>query len=149
MIHMNCITLDTFNRAQSLICNILHEHLHINNSIRYPFRVVDFRFHLISSAPDSKVHGANMRPIWVLSASGEPHVGAMNLAIRGNKTCKIGWPFNANLNPEKLEQILCRFHNINRIQVIIFKLITFCAVVISHSVLFGCTLHISISFRQI
>ena len=31
--------------------------------------------------PDSKVHGANMGPTWDLSASGEPHVGLMNLAI--------------------------------------------------------------------
>ena len=32
--------------------------------------------------PDSKVHGANMGPTWVLSAPSEPHVGPMNLAIR-------------------------------------------------------------------
>ena len=31
---------------------------------------------------DSKVHGANMGPTWVLSASDGPHVGPMNLAIR-------------------------------------------------------------------
>ena len=32
--------------------------------------------------PDSKVHGANMGPTWVLSAPDWPHVGLMNLAIR-------------------------------------------------------------------
>ena len=32
--------------------------------------------------PDSKVHGANMRPIWVLSVPGGPHMSPMNLAIR-------------------------------------------------------------------
>ena len=32
--------------------------------------------------PDSKVHGANMGPTWVLSAPDGPHVGLMNLAIR-------------------------------------------------------------------
>ena len=32
--------------------------------------------------PDSKVHGANMGPTWVLSAPDGPHVGHMNLAIR-------------------------------------------------------------------
>ena len=32
--------------------------------------------------PDSKGHGANMGPTWVLSAPGEPHVGPMNLVIR-------------------------------------------------------------------
>ena len=31
--------------------------------------------------PDSKIHGANMGPTWVLSAPGGPHVGPMNLAI--------------------------------------------------------------------
>ena len=34
--------------------------------------------------PDSKVHGANMGPTWVLSAPDGPHVGLMNLAIREN-----------------------------------------------------------------
>ena len=32
--------------------------------------------------PDSKVHGAQMGPTWVLSAPGGPHVGPMNLVIR-------------------------------------------------------------------
>ena len=31
---------------------------------------------------DSKVHGANMGPNWVLSAPDGPHVGPMNFAIR-------------------------------------------------------------------
>ena len=33
-------------------------------------------------SPDSKVHGANMGPIWVLSAPDGCHVGPVNLAIR-------------------------------------------------------------------
>ena len=33
-------------------------------------------------SPDSKVHGANMGPTWVLAAPDGPHVGPMNLAIR-------------------------------------------------------------------
>ena len=40
---------------------------------------LDFRQLLI---PDSKVHGANMGPTWVLSAPAGPHVGPMNIAIR-------------------------------------------------------------------
>ena len=32
--------------------------------------------------PDSKVHGVNMGPTWVLSAPDGPHVGPMNLDIR-------------------------------------------------------------------
>ena len=35
--------------------------------------------------PDSKVHGTNMGPTWVLSAPDGPHVGPMNLALRGTK----------------------------------------------------------------
>ena len=31
--------------------------------------------------PDSKVHGANMGPIWGRQYPGGPHVGAMNFAI--------------------------------------------------------------------
>ena len=37
---------------------------------------------LTTTFPDSKVHGANMGPTWVLSAPYGPHVGPMNLAIR-------------------------------------------------------------------
>ena len=36
---------------------------------------------LLRRAPDSKVHGANMGPTWVLSSPGGPPVGPMNLAI--------------------------------------------------------------------
>ena len=36
----------------------------------------------VDSYPDSKVHGANMVPTWVLSAPDGSHVGPMNLAIR-------------------------------------------------------------------
>ena len=34
--------------------------------------------------PDSKFHGANMGPTWVLSAPDGPHVVPMNIAIRGH-----------------------------------------------------------------
>ena len=37
---------------------------------------------MLANSPDSKVHGANMGPNWVLSAPDGPHVGPMNLAIR-------------------------------------------------------------------
>ena len=39
--------------------------------------------------PHSKIHGANMGPIWALSAPGRPHVGPMNLAIRD--TIELHW----------------------------------------------------------
>ena len=37
---------------------------------------------VVKHYPNSKVHGANMGPTWVLSAPDGPHVGPMNLAIR-------------------------------------------------------------------
>ena len=39
-------------------------------------------FYKASCYSDSKIHGANMGPTWVLSAPDGPHVGPMNLAIR-------------------------------------------------------------------
>ena len=33
------------------------------------------------NSPDSKVHGANMGPIWGQQDPGGPHVGHVNLAI--------------------------------------------------------------------
>ena len=36
----------------------------------------------MANCPDSKVHGANIGPTWVLSAPDGPHVRPMNLAIR-------------------------------------------------------------------
>ena len=38
-------------------------------------------FHGCNYSPDSNVHGADMRPTWVLSAPDGPHVGPMNHAI--------------------------------------------------------------------
>ena len=36
--------------------------------------------------PDSKVHGANMGPIWGRQDPGGPHAGPMNLTIWGANT---------------------------------------------------------------
>ena len=48
---------------------------------RYFRLSVAWRF-LNYSILDSKIHGDNMGPTWVLSAPDGPHVGPMNLAIR-------------------------------------------------------------------
>ena len=49
------------------------------------------------SHPDSKVHGANMGPTWVLSAPGGPHVGPINLAIRDVHCPSFSNPYPHNL----------------------------------------------------
>ena len=46
---------------------------------------VEYEFHLMlltGKFPDSKIHGANMGPTWVLSAPGGPHVRPINLVIK-------------------------------------------------------------------
>ena len=49
---------------------------------RVPFRPNHSELEAIEAIPDSKVHGANMGPTWVLSAPDGPHVGPLNLVIR-------------------------------------------------------------------
>ena len=58
--------------------------------------------HMIVKPQDSKAHGVNMGPTWVLSAPDGPHVGPMNLAIRAylavhaiqasNSAIHTAWP---------------------------------------------------------
>ena len=50
------------------------------------------------NVPESKVHGANMGPTWVLSALGGPHVGPMNLAIRGYISSENAIEFSQNFH---------------------------------------------------
>ena len=47
-----------------------------------PFSLHSMITDIGKTSPDSKVHGANMGPSWVLPAPDGPHVGPMNLAIR-------------------------------------------------------------------
>ena len=61
-------------------------------SILAPSRILLFWPHVcalwtLDMVPDSKIHGANMGPTCVLLAPGGPHVGPMNLAIRGYSLC--------------------------------------------------------------
>ena len=57
--------------------------------IRYTCYHHDVWGSLLHTSPDSKIHGANMGPTWVLSAPVGPHVSPMNLAIR--EVCPALW----------------------------------------------------------
>ena len=48
---------------------------------RRPYRKRLYLRILCHIFPDSKIHGANIGPTWVLSAPGGPHVDHMNRAI--------------------------------------------------------------------
>ena len=43
---------------------------------------------MTNNVPDSKVHGANMVPIWGRQDPGGPPVGPMNLTIWGKLICR-------------------------------------------------------------
>ena len=51
------------------------------------YKDIDNGYIFLPIYPDSKVHGANMGPTWVLSAPDGPHIGPMNLAIRVHYSC--------------------------------------------------------------
>ena len=55
------------------------------------------RLELSHRYPDSKVHGANMGPTWVLSAPDGPNVGRMNLAIWVCSQCHGCWCFGGGI----------------------------------------------------
>ena len=78
---------------------------------------------VMNHIPDSKVHGANMGPTWVLSAPDGPHVGLMNLAIRNMLSCskphptaascrgiQCGLPFTNLTREIFIQQFLTRMH---------------------------------------
>ena len=71
------------------IANALELHLSVADPLIYLYKETSLYPSVFGSmpiqgsdGPDSKVHGANMWPTWVLSAPDGPHVGTMNLAIR-------------------------------------------------------------------
>ena len=59
---------------------VYHTQIHLCQS----FIIIYFLYNIIGSdsMPDSKVHGANMGPTWILSATDGPLVCSTNLAIR-------------------------------------------------------------------
>ena len=82
-------------------------------------------YFLVVGVPDSKVLGANMGPTWVLSAPNGPHVGPMNLDIRGgysrevavwywlhDGTCRLAFTSDAT-TPATQPIIFSRVHTSN------------------------------------
>ena len=59
-----------------------HHKVFMYSSSQYYASEPENQLRRMSVHPDSKVHGDNMGPTWVLSTPDGPHVGPMNLAIR-------------------------------------------------------------------
>ena len=60
---------------------------------------------------NSKVHGANMGPTWVLSAPDGPHAGPMNLGIRGSMFACFHKEDMARKRCVASRKIVCIFDN--------------------------------------
>ena len=88
-------------------CRMLHEKFISSSAGWYAFPcdwaqftcMYDRHYH-----PDSKVHGANMGPIWVLSDPGGPHVGPINLVIMAGYSSKLtsvyfNWVVSSSMPP--------------------------------------------------
>ena len=59
---------ESSSTAQSVLCLVVSDAESVMCEVKHHY-------------PDSKVHGANMGPTWVLSSPGGPRVGPTNLAI--------------------------------------------------------------------
>ena len=66
---------------QSLKIETVYEDFQNPSSVHESFNLTSDVKSRWQTIPDSKVHGANMGPTWVLLAPDGPHVGPMNLAI--------------------------------------------------------------------
>ena len=73
--------IDTSNEIRYYIVLIKINNIFLGNVYENVFASMSIDASLCGY-PDSKVHGANMGPTWVLPAPDGPHVGPMNLAIR-------------------------------------------------------------------
>ena len=72
------LSINIADMIKNVVCWYLNPLLMtVNHSVETP-SMADPQWNMF---PDSKVHGANMGPTWVLSSPGGPHVGPMNLAI--------------------------------------------------------------------
>ena len=58
---------------------------------------IKMRFHHTVVYPNSKVHGANMGPIWGRQVPGGPHAGPMNFAIWVGTSLRLTWHDPNNL----------------------------------------------------
>ena len=88
-----CKFMTSFSARENTLCyfcHISHYQSNIGHAIspRYTLKNGAPLPHKCLSDPDTKVHGTNMGPTWVLSAPDGPHVGPIDLAIKG-----IGSPF--------------------------------------------------------
>ena len=68
----------------------------------------------LSNIPDSKVHGANMGPTWVLSAPDGLHVGPMNIGIGSTNTKIVLVSLNMSRNYDIARH--CRASDFFRVQ---------------------------------
>ena len=92
----------------------------------------------INNTPDSKVHGANMGPIWGQQEPGGPHVGPMNFAI-WDSWLAIGCLLRLLI----MSTVECRYNMIQLYDIILHKWFQFPRHNINHSMNLQKTPHTS------
>ena len=75
------------------------------------------------NTPDSKVPGANMGPIWVLSAPDGAHVGRRNLAIRDWKYSTLEHTWQSNIWPLSSYSLVSFLYNSHSDDIMTWKYI--------------------------
>ena len=71
------------NNSNKILFIVHHTTNHIHSRDNSGYGLSQRKEPLLRNAPDSKVHGANMGPIWGRHDPGGPHVGPTNYAIWG------------------------------------------------------------------
>ena len=88
---------------------------------RVSHNIITIRFHLfiVTHFPDSKIHGANMGPIWDRKDPGGPHVAPMNLVIWfGNSLNQLIQLIIISINPSinhSIIHVVSFPHSVNRV----------------------------------
>ena len=88
-IQFQCMNMKFFMLHDRVLCiycrkydkSMIHRLAWLSIQIWQGWKRVLRKRHNRSSFPDSNIHGANMGPIWGMSAPDGPHVGPMNFAI--------------------------------------------------------------------
>ena len=76
-----------------------------NFDISIYINIVNSYIHRYYNTSDSKVHGANMGPTWVLSAPDGPHVGPMSLTIRDLNRSNFSVAVTITISPCKVRKL--------------------------------------------
>ena len=90
-----------------------------NHRVSHNIITIHFHLFIVTHFPDSKIHGANMGPIWGRKDPGGPHVAPMNLVIWfGNSLNQLIQLIIISINPSinhSIIHVVSFPHSVNRV----------------------------------